>query len=437
MNARDRSPEASTSRASRSPSLDPDTVDWSQYGPNLRHSSEAPSTSTSTYTFSPSMSVSDIESTATGSTSVYDEFVPDAPFGYPAGCHPYGSPTFENPSPFAFSPHQRLDHVSEGHSRSEPDSCLPGSKLDFEPYIMPELDAARREADEAWYKQFETRAYPIGLAGPFGPLRAHPPSPPKETVRPSTLDPTLLTANEEKKENIPVIPTLPSTADPEIGSPTPGPSRRLNKRRRSEPEAGPSVQPGVKTRTTAAALARARRADRMRTNVAPGLEHLAPTPPTGDRPEQLEPPAPTASRKRQRRKASEMQAPEAKSSTTCGLEGCEEKLVGDQRQARAHIRSHYTELITVVKKLKKVENGRANKMFFCTFRKSSGEECGQGGYTGVDGLQRHIEDVHWGWEFACQTCGKKFSRRDVMKRHQDRCNGGRRHPSPPPGPQPE
>ncbi|KAI0674100.1 hypothetical protein C8Q78DRAFT_568648 [Trametes maxima] len=69
MNARNGSSEASTFNASRSPSPDPDTVDWSQYGLNSRHFSETPSTPTGVSALSPSMSVSAIESATTGSTS--------------------------------------------------------------------------------------------------------------------------------------------------------------------------------------------------------------------------------------------------------------------------------------------------------------------------------------------------------------------------------
>ncbi|KAI0674099.1 hypothetical protein C8Q78DRAFT_568622 [Trametes maxima] len=169
----------------------------------------------------------------------------------------------------------------------------------------------------------------------------------------------------------------------------------------------------------------------MRTNIPPGLEHLASALPTArGLTDHEQPPAPEVSRKRQRRKASELEAPGMKSSTACGLEGCEENIAGNQRHGRAHIRSHYAGLIA---ETKNAEKGHANKLFFCTFRNSSGEECGEGGYAWIDGVQRHIEDVHWGRKFVCPVCGKQFSRRDVMKRHQSGCNGGHRHPSPPPG----
>ncbi|KAI0674098.1 hypothetical protein C8Q78DRAFT_989133 [Trametes maxima] len=388
MNSCYKSPKASTSTAERSSSPDPDSVDWSQYGFNLRYRSSA--LSTSAHTSSPSLSVLDFESTATGSTSVYDK--------YELGDPPEQSITY--------SP------------RRGP-TALAG------PWSDPEVEAALREADEAWYDQHKEEAGVVSRPGPLEALHgvvgpytgaAHCPTASEGAVRPSFSAATHF-VDEQWKENIPAL-DVPSTAAPQSFTTTNlKPSRRANKRKRHEQDDESSAQPAASD-TGAPAKKRTRRMKKILADVPPGLEHVAP-PQAGEQSS-----APPAPRRRQRRKASELQAPEVKGTRTCGLGGCKQKVEGSQREARAHTRSHYADLIEALKRSEQSESEQPKKLFFCSYVMPSGAECGEGGYTGVDGVQRHIEDVHWGWMFACPSCGKKFSRRDVMERHRHGCQDG-------------
>ena len=42
-------------------------------------------------------------------------------------------------------------------------------------------------------------------------------------------------------------------------------------------------------------------------------------------------------------------------------------------------------------------------------------------FTRVDSLKRHVATVHQNAKVQCEKCFKKFNRKDIMERHQQKC----------------
>ncbi|KAI0353350.1 hypothetical protein OH77DRAFT_1591365 [Trametes cingulata] len=237
---------------------------------------------------------------------------------------------------------------------------------------------------------------------------------------PSTIDPRLLFGPPPASNFGAPPPHVPSVSsatreDEKENQPDPGPSSSAlqdappqgrSKRPREEDvddgkdneEANPAVEPEAGS----SSKARGHRTKKPRTAKA--------RPPTTKGSTAAAKAAPAQTSGRPRRTKAELQAREVHAAAKCGQGACPTMLSSDAETYR-HLKEHYP----------------SGGPYTCSYEDALGKKCKAGPYKDLQGLQRHVERVHFGWRgFACGKCGKQFGRRDVMDKHEKCCTGAAR-----------
>lgn len=179
---------------------------------------------------------------------------------------------------------------------------------------------------------------------------------------------------------------------------------KATKRSRSEQENVPSIVPAPSSRSTGSR--------------APGEEDEGPA--------------------RKRRRRCELEDTKETEETRCGLDGCSVLLrASDLDGAHKHFDTHVAKTETKGKTAVKGKKGKKTKKaakdaseakdkekteYHCPYIEEDGKKCTHAPWTKRQSLQRHIEGTHYKWSFECPVCGRKFPRRDALKRHRKPSN---------------
>lgn len=138
------------------------------------------------------------------------------------------------------------------------------------------------------------------------------------------------------------------------------------------------------------------------------------------------------------RRRCELEDTKGTEETRCGLDGCStllraSDLDGAHKHFDTHVEKTETKGKTAVKGKKGKKTNKAAKNaseakdkekaeFRCPYIEEDGKKCRHAPWTKRQSLQRHVEGTHYKWSFECPVCGRKFPRRDALKRHRKPSN---------------